>query len=1300
MRRNLYAGLVSLFFFQISISSFSLLSMPSSITSVPTVYKYGSVALLTSIYLLFSSLKMSSNADAPKGENKTPNENKIQESLKIENNVETENHRPISNQAGDETPASKAISGTVEPLEKQKKVEKNKKRKEKKVAPKLKVQETTGKPTGINPSVHFNGNHTSKSKSKNQKRKEKKHNQKPEKQQPEPSGSLVSEQQNSSKTDPNADHEMEKKLRKAEKRKKQKAAKKLRLESGSQSNSANAGKVGNPTENVIADSKPVNDIDASGLVLNVPLGLNLNITDALEFFCDCCPVELIGYEAASNHVNEFNHQKMSVVYNSLSDSIKCQSCGETNLSKLHSIILTSSSLSLCCSDCLENNGYDPLINAFSTQETLLKYIDNMYHLNGLSCTNCSSTDSLAVDEELNCYCAECVEKDNNLKDKKLIKRSDINFLSTVFADPCYTDFGSRIRASGQDISVFAPDTTTKSANTSSSFLSPSPPPSSSSTTSHIPSPNLELKQEKVAGKKKKNDDKKKDKNSETTDIKSFKDKENSPPRKSLSISKNVSDGKVESKNSKKLNKGKAIATSGMTKQQESLKSMKGNDSFPFNKPNGSKNVGPSKNSKKSLESTSSQHSNILDATDLKIEDKFERLKQIVKATLPKGIRLKFDDLNEYYSYLSYSLFLEELYAQDVCTDVNFDWKGESQCIMTGPTKKWFDMYVNDDVHHLKKHPFTRDQPIFIIRKSEASLRWDSPPEFWLAHVSSSSLAKIGKRGKSAKVKKHAVLKKTNQVSTFTLELYPWNDKKFPVRERGDQFAFLPGSNVVGRILNSMNKIENESFKKLILGKEKIKRINFHNKIGKYFNVLNDSQKNALQSALNNTVTILQGPPGSGKTSTIYEIILQLLTQLHYYPILVVAASNLAVDNIAEKLMEEHKDIILRITSLSKEKEYPETHSLGSVCLHNKISQVLPPNLKDIENRLKRNASQVSSSEFSKYLDACQQYGSQIVKQANIIFATTAGIAGPYLKKVKKMPVIIMDEATQSSEPSTLIPLGAQGCNKVILVGDTAQLSVFTRVKSLEMSLFQRVLENGTYEDPFMLDTQYRMHPDISHFSRRKFYGNKLKDGITAENRKMEGIKYPVYFFDHQGVGASETKMFSASGEEFGFSWVNKKEVNYIERILEKLIVDHHVPPSTIGVMTGYAAQRELIVKALENNKVINPNENKTRKYVDKEDLSEKKNVTVCNVNGIIVATIDAYQGREMNFVLLSCVRSNEGGNIGFMSDKRRMNVALTRAKYSFIICGDAKCMSSNSLWKEYIEELQDKGYVKQSINDY
>lgn len=1294
--------------------------MPSSVTSFPTVYKYGSVALLTSICFLYSSIKMSSDEVTPKVEDTPSKGNDVKGSFMPEEKASIKSQATaLANgvppeQIKNESALSASTAEAAELQKKQKKLEKNKRRKERKLANKLKTHESTSNippvvdvknSTEISNTEPVDSPSSSASdklikkeiipKSKNQKHKERKQVNKAEQQRAErpvaPKSmeklSLKNKKHNNSR---NPELQKEKKLLKAEQRKRQKAANKSRLEVQVQNTKPRNGQ--EVLKNKLKHKKTTEVSVSSKLVLNAPLHLNLNLFDSLEFFCDCCPVELTGYEAASNHINDFNHNKMSVVHGSLSDIIKCQSCGETDLSKLNSILLTRSSLSLCCNQCLENSGFDPLIYSFSTPHTLLKYVDNMYRLNSLSCFNCGSEDHLAINEDLTCYCAKCIEKDNDLKNSKLVKRSDESFLSTLFEDIRYSEFKHKIDAGDEKSTILETENVFEKSDPLSSPSSPSTPLSAEKNFTS------RKYQEKESSKGKKTD-KKKPNNTEKSEGSLAKDKENKPPLKSIPNLKESRSEKDGSKNFGKQMKAKENSSSSSAKSQRLSKSHKDVENSHSSFRKAPKNLNSAKRSEK-LSDVAQPLLSTLSVNDLKIEDKFEKLKTIVKETLPKNIRLKFDDMNEYNNYLSYSLFLEELFSQDICTDVEFEWKGEDQCVMTGPTKLWFDMYVNDDVHHLKKHPFTRDQPIFIVRKSDSDLRWTTQPDFWLARVSGSSLAKIGKKGRSMKIKKHAVLKKTNQISTFTLELYPWNSNKFPVNERGDRFAFLPGSNVVGRILNSMNKIENDSFKNLILGKEKVKIIKFENKINKYFNVLNESQKHALQSALNNTITILQGPPGSGKTSTIYEIILQLLSQLHYYPILVVAASNLAVDNIAEKLMGEHKDIILRITSLAKEKEYPETHPLGSICLHNKISNILPPNLKDIENRLKRNASNVSSSEFSKYLDACQLYGDQLVKQANIIFATTAGIAGPYLKKVKRMPVIIMDEATQSSEPSSLIPLGAQGCNKVILVGDTAQLSVFTRVKSLEMSLFQRVLENGTYENPYMLDTQYRMHPDISHFSREHFYDNKLKDGITAENRKMPGIKYPVYFFDHQGVGASETKMFSASGEEFGFSWVNKKEVSYIERILEKLIVDHQVPPSTIGVMTGYAAQRDLIVKALENNKVINPNQRKTNKYIDKEDLSEKKNVTVCNVNGIIVATIDAYQGREMNFVLLSCVRSNEGGNIGFMSDKRRMNVALTRAKYSFIICGDARCMSSNKLWREYIEELQGKGYVKNSINEY
>ena len=1090
----------------------------------------------------------------------------------------------------------------------------------------------------------------------------------------------------------NKDSEEAKKVRKAEKRRRNKAAKKAREDEKKKANEgikpvfdepepepetdsvaeATSGLAKMSLNSTQSASTAASTSDSS-LKLNYPMDIGVNMFDDIEFCCDCCPVELTGYKPASIHVEEFDHQNMSVTFNDKNDAIKCLSCGDNTLNKLHPLLVEDNLIRVCCTSCLEAAGYDTLIYSLAGNNELLKFVDHMYRLASLKCFKCDFTNDLAVDDDLTCYCGKCIN-DGVEAEGSLVKVTDNTLLFKCFDDEIYNSFTNIISLSGP--------------NTLPQNSAANEPAKADQMKKAISEPTVKSKKQKKAEAKEA----------------AKKQKENATPTPNLASKKDKKD-KKKKKNEKKEESStpnndstktppaaETLSKSQKKKLAKPLKEQSKQKTNQQQQPIKNKMSAPPPPTQRSISPTS----------EANLESKFDKLRQIIRNTLPKDVQLKFDDMKEYYNHLTYSLFLEELYSVDICADVELDWESNDTCQMSGSTKTWFDMYVNEDIHHLKKQPFSRDQPIFIIRKSDMNLDWETKPPVWAAYVSGSTLDKVDKRGRKIKTKfqKHAVAKKTNQMSSFKLKLYPWNEYKFPVKERGDKFAFVPASNVLGRIMRSMNQIENKNFIDLIMGKKEVKRINFNNKIPKFYNRLNESQKEALQSALNNTVTILQGPPGSGKTSTIYEIILQLVEQLKYFPILVVAASNLAVDNIAEKLMSTHKDKILRIISLSKEREYNLDHPLGPVCLHNKISAIMPPNLKDIEKRLRRNASSISAAEFSKYMDACTKYAAQIISQSTIIFATTTGIAGPHLKNVKEMPVIIMDESTQSSEPSTLIPLGAKGCKKVILVGDTAQLSVFTRVKTLEMSLFQRVLENGTYKNPFMLDTQYRMHPDISEFSRNKFYGGKLKDGITAEDRKMKGINYPVYFFDHKGVGAPESKQFSRTGEEFGFSWVNHKEVSYIERMVIKLIVEHNVPPSTIGIMTGYAAQRELIVKTLEDNKLINPSGMKSQISVDKEDISNKKNVTVCNVNGIIVATIDAFQGREMNFVLLSCVRSNDQKSIGFMSDKRRMNVAFTRAKYSFIICGDAGTLSSSSLWNEYIEQLRVKGYVKDSINDY
>jgi hypothetical protein len=684
-----------------------------------------------------------------------------------------------------------------------------------------------------------------------------------------------------------------------------------------------------------------------------------------------------------------------------------------------------------------------------------------------------------------------------------------------------------------------------------------------------------------------------------------------------------------------------------------------------------------------------------------LEAKFDKLKIIIDKTLSDDMKIDFKTLKDYFQFLTYCLFLEEMFSQQICEQAYIKCESNRFCTLFISTQESFNLYVPEEMHHLKKHAFVRGQPIFIMRKSDAKLNWKKVPQYWIAYVSSCDLCHFDKKGELVSIPRKARIDpdKKNQITVCNLLLYDWNPTPFPKKESLSNFAYLPGNIVLGRTFDAMDNITNPMFQNLILSKKKIKSLVPQDFVKNYYSTLNDSQKDALNSVLGNDVTIIKGPPGTGKTSTIYETVLQLLDK-GIKPVMVVASSNLAVDNIAEKMVDTHADKIVRVTSNIREKDYAKDHKLGSICLHNIISDKLSPEIKDIKKRFDQDPRSIDSKEFETYLDFCDSIGEKILPQKDVIFSTTATIGNRHIKKLNSISVIIMDEATQSSEPLTLIALAVRGCSKIVLVGDPEQLSVFTRVKSLETSLFERVLNNKIFAKPFLLDTQYRMHPAISEFPGIKFYDNKLKDGLTEQDRKMKKVKFPVFYYDHRGIHAKESRIFSINGEDFGYSWINKAEVGYIVEFVETLIRDRKVKPSDIGVMTGYSAQRELLIQAFKKNPVVNPEKYKIELTVDKEDLTKKQNITVCDINGLIVASVDAFQGREKNIIVMSCVRSNDEGNIGFMTDERRMNVALTRAKYSLVLCGNAKCFSKNKVWGEYINSLDKKGYVRQSIYDF
>lgn len=658
-----------------------------------------------------------------------------------------------------------------------------------------------------------------------------------------------------------------------------------------------------------------------------------------------------------------------------------------------------------------------------------------------------------------------------------------------------------------------------------------------------------------------------------------------------------------------------------------------------------------------------------------------QLSEFISQELKLQPKLTFSSQNEYFREVCYNMFVEESLAGEntmlTNKDVLIEWYGDQdkknkQFKVTIHAKNDVaQLYIPDKMRTVKKKPFSRNQSFFLV------LDGTTP---WYGYI--------------ADIAEHP---KKKLVLEMIIVLYPWNDTPLPKNANVSRLTLLPSSVPVARVFQAMTGITNPKFMDMLLGNKPIKQIVFDNHVNFSSQNMNGSQKIAVQSVLNNAITVLQGPPGTGKTSTIYEIILQLLNSLNTYPILVVASSNIAVDNIAEKLMATHAQSLIRITSTEKEKEYPKSHPLGSICLHHRTYTALPQKYKDITDDMKRGAMKLGPKGYSAYLNEKIAISDQLVAQAKVIFTTTVSAGSPQLKNLKSCPVVIMDEATQSSEPTTLIPLSMPDVRKFVFVGDQKQLSCFSLIPKLSLSLFERVLLNGIYRNIHMLDVQYRMHPNISEFPIARFYQGKLHNGITAEQRQTNGIP-PVYFFDTKG-SAPESTISNRLREDFGRTYINRKEVEYILQVVKSLIIEKGIERSEIGIITPYSGQRDLISSVLVKDDIINPTKQEMIMEVDKEDIyNESKPVTIHIVSDIMVASIDAFQGREKNFMVMSCVRSNNKNTIGFLKDERRLNVALTRARYGMVIVGDAKFLqSSDKLWGEFVTYLSDKDWVHSTL---
>ncbi|QRW14273.1 regulator of nonsense transcripts protein [Ceratobasidium sp. AG-Ba] len=425
--------------------------------------------------------------------------------------------------------------------------------------------------------------------------------------------------------------------------------------------------------------------------------------------------------------------------------------------------------------------------------------------------------------------------------------------------------------------------------------------------------------------------------------------------------------------------------------------------------------------------------------------------------------------------------------------------------------------------------------------------------------------------------------------------------------------------------------------------------------------LNHSQMYAVKSVLQKPISLIQGPPGAGKTVTSAAIVYHL-AKMNPGQVLVCAPSNVAVDQLTEKIHATGLKVV-RLTAKSRE---ALESSIAFLTLHRQVAAYTAHTELQKLIQLKNELGELSQSDERKYKTLVRNVEREILGAADVICCTCVGTGDPRLAKLKFRTVLI-DEATQAAEPECMIPM-VLGCKQVVLVGDHQQLGPVIMNKKaaragLTQSLFERLVVLGNR--PIRLQVQYRMHPCLSEFPSNMFYEGTLQNGVTAPERLRKNVDFPWPVPDtpmmfYQNLGQEE---ISSSGTSF----LNRTEASNVEKIVTKFF-KAGVVPGQIGVITPYEGQRSYIVNYMQYNGTL------------KKDLYKE----------IEVASVDAFQGREKDYIILSCVRSNEHQGIGFLNDPRRLNVALTRAKYGVVILGNPKVLSKHPLWHYLLTHYKEK----------
>ena len=446
--------------------------------------------------------------------------------------------------------------------------------------------------------------------------------------------------------------------------------------------------------------------------------------------------------------------------------------------------------------------------------------------------------------------------------------------------------------------------------------------------------------------------------------------------------------------------------------------------------------------------------------------------------------------------------------------------------------------------------------------------------------------------------------------------------------------------------------------------------------------LNESQSKAVDKILSaNELAIVHGPPGTGKTTTLIQAIKALIKKENQ-KILVVAPSNTAVDLLSEKLSEEGINV-LRVGNPARVSERLQRLTLeAKMAEHDYLKETkrLKKQAMEFKNMAHKYKKSFGKSErdqrkalfdeahkIMKEVGNTEQYIiDDIVSKTQVITATLVG-ANHYTIRNLEYNTVVIDEAGQALEPACWIPI--LKAKKVILAGDHCQLS--PTIKSNEAAkngLSKTLLEKCIALHPesvTLLEEQYRMNENIMGYSSSVFYENKLKAHHSVAKSLLFENDFPLLFIDTAGCGFEEKLEGTSSTNPDEATFVFKHINLFVNELNSKYETENF--PS-IAVISPYKQQINLLKTQFQHS----------------SDLQQYK-------ENISVNTIDSFQGQERDIVYISLTRSNDKGEIGFLSDIRRMNVAMTRARKKLVVIGDSATLGKHSFYANFIEYAEKKG---------